>query len=71
MPSRSEGPVPPTGTTGSRETFEWLLAARGGRQVAAGLAVALIGPAGSDWELLAAGIRLQAELGVPDPYAAR
>jgi Asp-tRNA(Asn)/Glu-tRNA(Gln) amidotransferase A subunit family amidase len=31
--------------------------------------VSLIGAAGSDWELLAAGIDLQAELGVPAPNA--
>ncbi len=31
--------------------------------------VSLIGPAGSDWELLSAGIALQAELGVPEPAA--
>jgi aspartyl-tRNA(Asn)/glutamyl-tRNA(Gln) amidotransferase subunit A len=35
------------------------------------VSVSLIGPAGSDWELLDAGIRLQAELGVPDPCAGR
>jgi aspartyl-tRNA(Asn)/glutamyl-tRNA(Gln) amidotransferase subunit A len=35
------------------------------------VSVSLIGPAGSDWELLDAGMRLQAELGVPDPYAGR
>jgi Asp-tRNA(Asn)/Glu-tRNA(Gln) amidotransferase A subunit family amidase len=29
--------------------------------------VSLIGPAGADWELLALGIALQAELGVPEP----
>jgi Asp-tRNA(Asn)/Glu-tRNA(Gln) amidotransferase A subunit family amidase len=29
--------------------------------------VSLIGPAGSDWELLAMGISLQADLGVPEP----
>jgi aspartyl-tRNA(Asn)/glutamyl-tRNA(Gln) amidotransferase subunit A len=29
--------------------------------------VSLIGPAGSDWELLSFGIALQAELGVPEP----
>jgi Asp-tRNA(Asn)/Glu-tRNA(Gln) amidotransferase A subunit family amidase len=33
------------------------------------VSVSLIGPSGSDWELLDAGIQLQAELGVPDPYA--
>jgi aspartyl-tRNA(Asn)/glutamyl-tRNA(Gln) amidotransferase subunit A len=33
------------------------------------VSVSLIGPAGSDWELLDLGIQLQAELGVPDPYA--
>jgi aspartyl-tRNA(Asn)/glutamyl-tRNA(Gln) amidotransferase subunit A len=33
------------------------------------VSVSLIGPPGSDWELLDAGIQLQAELGVPDPYA--
>ena len=33
------------------------------------VSVSLIGPAGADWELLDAGIQLQAELGVPDPYA--
>ena len=31
--------------------------------------VSLIGPAGSDWELLAMGIALQEELGVPEPPA--
>jgi hypothetical protein len=35
------------------------------------VSVSLIGPSGSDWELLDAGIQLQAELGVPDPYARR
>jgi aspartyl-tRNA(Asn)/glutamyl-tRNA(Gln) amidotransferase subunit A len=35
------------------------------------VSVSLIGPAGSDWELLDLGIQLQAELGVPDPYAGR
>ena len=30
------------------------------------VSVSLIGPAGSDWELLALGVALQAELGVPD-----
>ena len=34
------------------------------------VSVSLIGPAGSDWDLLDAGIQLQAALGVPDPYAA-
>ena len=29
--------------------------------------VSLVGPAGADWELLAVGIALQAELGVPEP----
>ncbi|MDP9259828.1 MAG: amidase family protein, partial [Actinomycetota bacterium] len=33
------------------------------------VSVSLIGPSGSDWELLDIGIQLQAELGVPDPYA--
>ena len=33
------------------------------------VSVSLIGPSGSDWELLDAGIQLQAELGLPDPYA--
>jgi aspartyl-tRNA(Asn)/glutamyl-tRNA(Gln) amidotransferase subunit A len=33
------------------------------------VSVSLIGPAGSDWEVLDIGIQLQAELGVPDPYA--
>ena len=33
--------------------------------------VSLIGPAGSDWELLALGERAQAELGVPEPAGAR
>jgi aspartyl-tRNA(Asn)/glutamyl-tRNA(Gln) amidotransferase subunit A len=33
--------------------------------------VSLIGPAGSDWDLLDMGMQLQGELGVPDPYAAR
>ena len=33
------------------------------------VSVSLIGPSGSDWELLDAGIQLQAELGVPDPYS--
>jgi aspartyl-tRNA(Asn)/glutamyl-tRNA(Gln) amidotransferase subunit A len=33
--------------------------------------VSLIGPGGSDWELLALGARLQAELGVPEPPAYR
>jgi aspartyl-tRNA(Asn)/glutamyl-tRNA(Gln) amidotransferase subunit A len=33
------------------------------------VSVSLIGPAGSDWELLDVGIQLQAELGLPDPYA--
>jgi Asp-tRNA(Asn)/Glu-tRNA(Gln) amidotransferase A subunit family amidase len=31
--------------------------------------VSLIGPAGADWKLLELGIQLQAELGIPDPYA--
>jgi aspartyl-tRNA(Asn)/glutamyl-tRNA(Gln) amidotransferase subunit A len=31
--------------------------------------VSLVGPAGSDWQLLGLGQTLQAELGVPDPYA--
>jgi aspartyl-tRNA(Asn)/glutamyl-tRNA(Gln) amidotransferase subunit A len=34
------------------------------------VSISLIGPAGSEWELLDIGIQLQAELGVPDPYAA-
>jgi aspartyl-tRNA(Asn)/glutamyl-tRNA(Gln) amidotransferase subunit A len=33
------------------------------------VSVSLIGPAGADWELLDMGIQLQADLGVPDPYA--
>jgi aspartyl-tRNA(Asn)/glutamyl-tRNA(Gln) amidotransferase subunit A len=33
------------------------------------VSVSLIGQAGADWELLDIGIQLQAELGVPDPYA--
>jgi hypothetical protein len=33
------------------------------------VSVSLIGAAGSDWQLLDIGIQLQAELGVPDPYA--
>jgi aspartyl-tRNA(Asn)/glutamyl-tRNA(Gln) amidotransferase subunit A len=33
------------------------------------VSVSLIGAAGSDWQLLDVGIQLQAELGVPDPYA--
>jgi aspartyl-tRNA(Asn)/glutamyl-tRNA(Gln) amidotransferase subunit A len=32
------------------------------------VSVSLIGPAGSDWQLLDLGIQLQARLGVPDPY---
>ena len=35
------------------------------------VSVSLIGPAGTDWEVLDIGIQLQAELGVDDPYAAR
>ena len=31
--------------------------------------VSLIGPAGSDWDLVSLGIALQAELGVPEPPA--
>jgi hypothetical protein len=31
--------------------------------------VSLIGPAGADWELLALGEALQAEIGVPEPPA--
>jgi hypothetical protein len=31
--------------------------------------VSLIGAAGSDWDLLDAGIQLQAALGIPDPSA--
>ena len=33
------------------------------------MSVSLIGPAGTDWRLLDLGIQLQAELGLPDPYA--
>jgi aspartyl-tRNA(Asn)/glutamyl-tRNA(Gln) amidotransferase subunit A len=33
------------------------------------VSVSLIGAAGSEWQLLDIGIQLQAELGVPDPYA--
>jgi Asp-tRNA(Asn)/Glu-tRNA(Gln) amidotransferase A subunit family amidase len=33
------------------------------------VSVSLIGPAASDWELLAAGIELQGSLGVPEPPA--
>jgi aspartyl-tRNA(Asn)/glutamyl-tRNA(Gln) amidotransferase subunit A len=33
------------------------------------VSVSLIGRAGADWDLLDIGIQLQAELGVPDPYA--
>ncbi len=33
--------------------------------------VSLIGPAGSDWELLSLGVALQAELGVPEPPGAQ
>jgi len=38
-----------------------------GAQTGLPVGVSLIGPAGSDWELLALGVALQAELGVPGP----
>jgi aspartyl-tRNA(Asn)/glutamyl-tRNA(Gln) amidotransferase subunit A len=31
------------------------------------VSVSLVGPAGADWELLALGVELQAELGIPEP----
>jgi Asp-tRNA(Asn)/Glu-tRNA(Gln) amidotransferase A subunit family amidase len=35
------------------------------------VSVSLIGPAGSDWQLLALGEALQSELGVPEPSSSR
>jgi aspartyl-tRNA(Asn)/glutamyl-tRNA(Gln) amidotransferase subunit A len=38
-----------------------------GSEVAVPVGVSLIGPPGADWDLLAMGIELQAELGLPEP----